>query len=480
MFVEVKEQSYNISLALAVILFGGDKYMQVDKPESKGSILVIDDEKITLRNLMHILKKSGYVTTGTQSGKKALRLIDEKEFDIVITDLKMPKVDGQTILKRVKERYPETEVIMITGYASVESAIECMKSGAYTYIVKPFKIDEVRKIISQAISKRRISLDNRAFRRHREKNPDIKIIAEDPAMKRILEVARQVAASSCSVLITGESGTGKEVLARYIHEMSARRDGPLVAVNCGVFAEELLSNELFGHEKGAYTGADSVKKGLIEEANGGTLFLDEITEITLQMQVKLLRVIQEREIMRVGGTKPTKIDVRFLFATNRNIEKLVEEEKFRHDLYYRINVVNIKLPPLSERKKDISLLVHFFIEKYSKEAGKNVCSITPEAMEMLKRYDYPGNVRELENIIERAVVLTKGDTIDVDNLPDLHVATFRPKRGELPSLEEQERNYIKWVLDHTGWNRSRTADILNIDRVSLWRKIKRYGLERCR
>ena len=452
--------------------------MKVNDIESKGTILVVDDERITLRNLQHILKKSGYQTVGTQSGKKALKLLDEHEFDVVLTDLKMPRVDGQTILKRVKKLYPETEVIMITGYASVDSAIQCMSSGAYTYIAKPFKIDEVKKIVDKAMSKRRHFQETEFLKKHLATNPSTKIIAEDPSMKRILEVARQVAVSSCSVLITGESGTGKEVLARYIHEMSLRKDGPLVAVNCGVFAEELLSNELFGHEKGAYTGADSAKKGLIEEANGGTLFLDEITETTLQMQVKLLRVIQEREIMRVGGTKPIKIDVRFLFATNRNIEKLVEQEKFRRDLYYRINVVNIKLPPLSERKKDIALLIHFFIDKYSKLAGKDVRFITPKAMEILKKYDYPGNVRELENIIERAVVLTKGDTIDVNNLPDLQVATFRPKRGELPSLEEQEKKYIKWVLDHTGWNKTKAADILNIDRVSLWRKIKRYGLEK--
>ncbi len=452
--------------------------MKEDEAGSRGFILVVDDEKVALRNLQHILKKAGYATKGTQSGRKALKLVEEYDFDLVLTDLKMPHVDGMALLRHVKRIKPDTEVIMITGYATVDSAIESMKAGAYHYIAKPFKIEEVRKTVEQAMEKRRLVLENRNLKAQLDQISGLKIIAEDPSMKRVLEVARQVAVSDCSVLITGESGTGKEVLARYIHEMSPRSKGPMVAVNCGVFSEELLANELFGHEKGAFTGADSLKKGLIEEANGGTLFLDEITEISLSMQVKLLRVLQEKEVMRLGSTKPVKVDVRFLFATNRDIEQLVEEGKFRQDLYFRINVVKIKLPPLSERRRDIPLLVHYFIDKYSKLSGKDVRFITPEAMDMLKRYDYPGNVRELENIIERAVVLTRNDTIDVENLPDIQVSTFRPRQGELPSLEEQEKNYIKWVLEQTGWNKTKAADILNIDRVSLWRKIKRYGLEK--
>ncbi len=444
---------------------------------SKPKILIVDDEKIALRNLEHILKKQGYEVTTSQSGARALQLLDEREFDLLLTDLKMPKVDGLQVLKRARELHPDTEVIMITGYATVDSAIDAMKAGAYHYIAKPYKIDEVRKIVAEALEKRRLRMENRDLKEQIKKIKGSKVIAEDPTMKKVLKVARQVAQSDCTVLITGESGTGKEVIAQYIHESSARSNGPMVAVNCGVFTEDLLSNELFGHERGAFTGADSRKKGLIESADGGTLFLDEITEITPSMQVKLLRVLQEREVLRIGSTKPVKVDVRFLFATNRDLGQMVKEGKFRQDLFFRINVVNINLPPLSERRRDIPLLVHFFIKKYSKSSGKNVNNITPEAMSMLQNYDFPGNVRELENIIERAIVLCQGDTIGVEHLPDIDVVTFRPKKGRWPSLEDQEREYILWVLEHTAWNKTKAAEVLGIDRVSLWRKIKKYELE---
>ncbi len=443
----------------------------------KAAILVIDDEKIALRNLQHILKKEGYEVVATQSGSRALNYLEERSFDVVLTDLKMPKVDGMAILELSKRLHPDTEVIMITGYATVDSAVQAMKSGAYSYIAKPYKIDEVRKVVAEALEKRRLKEENRLLRENLKKIRGIKIIAEDPVMRKVVDVARQVAQSDCSVLITGESGTGKELIAHLIHESSPRAKGPMVAVNCGVFSEELLANELFGHERGAFTGADSQKVGLIESANGGTLFLDEITEIPPSMQVKLLRVLQEREIMRIGSTKPIKVDVRFLFATNRDIEQMVKEGQFRQDLYFRINVVNISLPPLSERKRDIPLLVHFFIDKYNASSGKKITKISEEAMAMLEHYDYPGNVRELENIIERAMVLARGDTIEVEHLPDLEVVTFRPKKGRWPTLEDQEKNYIQWVLEKTGWNKTKAADVLGIDRVSLWRKIKKYGIE---
>ncbi len=443
----------------------------------KARILVVDDDKIALRNLQHVLKREGYQVVATQSGSKALSYLSEQHFDVVLTDLRIPKVDGLSILEHVKRLYPDTEVIVITAYATVDSAVRAMKGGACCYIAKPYKIDELRRVVAEAVEKRRFVEGNEELKGRLRELQDTKIIAEDPVMKKVVDVARQVAQSNCSVLITGESGTGKELVANLIHESSPRARGPMVAVNCGVFSEELLANELFGHERGAFTGADSQKIGLIESANGGTMFLDEITEIPPSMQVKLLRVLQEREIMRIGSTKPVKVDVRFLFATNRDIEVMVKEGEFRQDLYFRINVVNINLPPLSERKRDIPLLVHFFMEKYSIASGKNVTRISDEAMNMLAHYDYPGNVRELENMIERAIVLARGDTIEVEHLPDLEVVTFRPKKGRWPTLEEQEKNYIQWVLEKTGWNKTKAAEVLGIDRVSLWRKIKKYALE---
>jgi transcriptional regulator with PAS, ATPase and Fis domain len=295
-------------------------------------------------------------------------------------------------------------------------------------------------------------------------------------MRKILSTAKQIAQSDISILITGESGTGKELMARFIHEHSPRANGPFMGINCGVFTEELLSNELFGHEKGSFTGADQKKIGLIESATGGTLFLDEITEMPPGMQVKLLRALQEREILPVGSTEPIKIDTRFVAATNQDIIKMVSEGRFRQDLYFRINVMNIYLPPLAKRRQDIPLLTHYFINKYNTRSGKAVTGISPEALRQLMVYDFPGNVRELENIIERAIVLARGETIEIEHLPEMAVHTFRSNKGIIPSLDEQERSYIEWVLDQTDGNKSKAADILGIDRVSLWRKLKKYTI----
>ncbi len=445
-------------------------------------ILVVDDERITLKNLEHILKKEGYTVKTTSTGQNALRLISREPFDIVLTDLKMEKVDGLQILKRVKETSPETEVIMITGYASVESAIEAMKHGAYHYLTKPFKIDEVRKVIREAAEKIMLKRENRQLKEKLDSlSDDIKIITQDPQMIRILDTAREIAPTDCNVLINGESGTGKELLARYIHNYSTRSDKPFLAINCGAFTEELLANELFGHEKGAFTGATFLKHGLIEMASGGTLFLDEITEMSPSMQVKLLRVIQEREFYRVGGRQPVKVDVRFIAATNRDIQDALESGHLRHDLYYRLNVVAFNLPPLSERKGDIPLLAYHFLKKYSNLMGKEVKDISEDVIKILTVYPFPGNVRELENIIERGVALCKGETLQVAHLPEdirgYGIRTFRTSEGRIPSLEEQERNYILWVLNQVGGNKSEAARVLGIDRVSLWRKLKRYGIE---
>jgi DNA-binding NtrC family response regulator len=449
---------------------------------NNAKILIIDDERIALRNLEHVMKKEGYDVTGTQSGPNALKLLEERQFDVVLTDLRMEKVDGMQILKKTRELYPDTEVIMITGYATLDSAVETMKHGAFYYIAKPFKLEEVRKVVKEAVHKVRLKTENRSLREQLESyQGKVKIITQDPVMLKLLETARQIAPTDCNVLITGESGTGKELFARFLHLNSSRAGGPFFAINCGAFTEELLSNELFGHEKGAFTGANSVKKGLIETASGGTLFMDEVTETPPSMQVKLLRVIQEKEVMRVGGVAPLKVDVRFVAATNRDIHDTMKSGAFRQDLYFRLNVVSLRIPPLSERKDDIPLLSYFFLKKYSLLMKKEVNGISEDVIALLMNYDFPGNVRELENIMERGVALTNGKVIETGHLPEdlreLSIKTFRKKEGRIPSLEEQEEAYIKWVLHEVGGNKTLAAQILGIDRVSLWRKLKKYGLE---
>ncbi|MDP3298050.1 MAG: sigma-54 dependent transcriptional regulator [Thermodesulfovibrionia bacterium] len=450
--------------------------------KNKVKLLIVEDEKVALRNLEHVMKKEGYEVVGTTSGTNALRILEEHEFDVVLTDLKMEKVDGLEVLEKAKSLYPDTEVIMITAYATVTSAVETMRKGAYHYIAKPFKLDEVRKVVREAVEKVRLKKENAQLREQLEKYQGrVKIITQDFNMQRILDTARQIAPTDCNVLISGESGTGKELLAKYIHLNSKRSEGAFFAINCGAFTEELLSNELFGHEKGAFTGATTLKKGLIEMASGGTLFLDEITEMPPSMQVKLLRVIQEKELLRVGGTEPVKVDVRFIASTNRNIQDAIKDGHFRQDLYFRLNVVSLRVPPLSERRDDIPLMSYYFLKKYTALMKKDVTEISHDVIAILMNYDFPGNVRELENIIERGVALTNGNTIEVAHLPEdlreLSIRTFRKKEGKMPSLEEQEESYIKWVLKEVGSNKTLAAQILGIDRVSLWRKLKKYGLE---
>ena len=446
---------------------------------TKTRILLIDDEKIALRNLEHIMKKEGYNVMTTQSGSQAIKILEktgEKEFDVILTDLKMPGMDGMEVLAQSKRLFPDTEVIMVTGYATMNSAIEAVKTGAYHYVSKPFELDEVRRVVKKALEKRALKLENRRLREKLAGINGVNIITEDADMRKVLSIAKQIAQSDVSVLITGESGTGKELMARFIHEHSPRANAPFMGINCGVFTEELLSNELFGHEKGSFTGADQRKKGLIESVAGGTLLLDEITEMPPGMQVKLLRTLQEREIMPIGSTEPIKIDIRFVAATNRDILKMVSDGRFRQDLYFRINVMNIYLPPLAKRRQDIPLLTHYFINKYNSRSGKAVTDVSPEALQQLMMYDFPGNVRELENIIERAIVLARGETIEIEHLPEMAVHTFRSNKGIIPSLDDQERSYIEWVLDQTDGNKTKAAEILGIDRVSLWRKLKKYAL----
>ena len=445
-------------------------------------LLLVDDEKIALRNLEHVLAKEGHQVTATQSGSHALDLLDSQPFDLVLTDMKMDKVDGMQLLRRCKAQHPDVEVIMITGFATLESAVAAMKEGAFHYIAKPFRLDEVRQTVAEALEKIRLKRENRALREQLDAYQGrVRVITRDGGMQKLLDMARQVAPTGCNVLITGESGTGKELFARSLHEFSGRPDGPFLAVNCGAFNEELLANELFGHEKGAFTGAIG-KTGLLVAAHGGTLFLDEVTEMSPAMQVKLLRAIQEKEVLPVGGTRPAKVDVRFIAASNRNMKDWVAEGRFRQDLYFRLNVVNLHIPPLSQRREDIPLLAQHFLDRAAPVMGKPVHTISEDALALLKAYDFPGNVRELENIIERGVAICQGDTLEAAHLPDdlrdLSIRAFRRRDGRVIPLEEQERDYILWVLEEAHGNQTLAAQMLGIDRVSLWRKLKKYGEEK--
>lgn len=448
----------------------------------KDVVLIVEDEEIARKNLAHILKKEGYDVVAARGGVEALSQLKSRLFDLVITDMKMEKVDGMAVLERSKALHPNTEVVMITGYATVDTAVDAMKAGAYSYIAKPYKIDEVKRIAKEALLKRRLRLENRELkatvRRLRKESP---IIGRSAAMKSVLETVTQIAPSDINVMIMGESGTGKELVARAIHDLSGRADGRFVAFNCGSFTEELMANELFGHEKDAYTGATRQKRGLIEAADGGTVFLDEVGDMPLSMQVKLLRVIQEKEIMRVGGTTPSPVDVRFIAATHRDLSRDIEKGHFRQDLFYRLNVIVIQLPPLAERNGDVLLLAHHFLALKSREMNKEIKEIDREAADLLSAYSWPGNVRELENIVERAVALENGASLTADDLPEYlknaSIETYRHRSSDVPTLVEQEKRYIQWVLEKTGWNKTQAAKIMDIDRVSLWRKMKRLGLD---
>jgi len=450
---------------------------------SNGKLLIVDDDKVALKNLEQAMKKAGYAVTATQSGSNAQALLEKQPFDVVLSELRMDKVDGMQILKRCRESHPDTEVILITGHATLGSAVEAMKQGAFYYLAKPYRLDEVNEGVAAALEKIRLRRESRSLRKQVESyQGTVRILTQDSHMQHLLDMARQVAPTDCNILITGESGTGKELFARYLHHHSRRESGHFVAVNCGAFNEDLLANELFGHSKGAFTGAHADKKGLLEAASGGTLFLDEITEMSPTMQVKLLRVIQEKEVLPLGATTPVKINVRFIAATNRDVQEMVKQGGFRQDLYFRLNVVNLHIPALSARKEDVPLLAHHFLLKHAALMGKDVTELAADTLDLLRAYDFPGNVRELENIIERGVAITTGHGIEPAQLPDdlreLSIRTFRKKAGRIPTLEEQEQDYISWVLQEAGGNQTHAAQILGIDRVSLWRKLKRYEVEK--
>ncbi|WP_028324002.1 sigma-54-dependent transcriptional regulator [Desulfatirhabdium butyrativorans] len=446
----------------------------------EGWILIAEDETIARDNLHYVLLKDGYNVVSVENGQLAIEELRKREFALVMTDLKMQPVGGIEVLQAAKQLYPDIEVIVITGYATVQSAVQAMQSGAFSYLAKPYQIEEMRAQVRQAMEKRSLKAEVQSLRKQiTESSQQLSLIGNSSEIEKLRQTIDQVAPTDCNILIFGETGTGKELVARTIHAKSLRADKRFVAINCGAFNEELLANELFGHEKDAFTGARNLKKGLIETASGGTLFLDEIGDMPLSMQVKLLRVLQERVLLRVGGTVEIPVDVRLIAATNKDLKQEAAQGRFRQDLFYRLNVISLFVPRLADRKDDILLLALHFLRRFSVAQGKNVAAIDDEVMEILLSYEFPGNVRELENFMERAVALAKDDTITVRELPeDIRTLTRNirmPKRG-FQTLEENEKTYIAWVLEQTEDNKTRAAEILGIDRVSLWRKLKRYGM----
>lgn len=451
--------------------------------EPQQQILLIDDEAIALSNLKHVFEREGYAVTACRSGEAGLAAMQTTAFDLVLSDLRMPGIDGMEVLRHIRATTPDVPVIMITGHATLDSAVDAMKAGAYHYIAKPFRLAEAREVVRGALEMRRVKRENSELKlRIEQLSAQSRIITQDLGMQRLLETARQIAGTDCSVVIHGESGTGKELLARFIHQNSLRAQGPFVAFNCGALHEELAASELFGHEKGAFTGAQARKIGLFEAAEGGTLFLDEVAELPLSMQIKLLRVLQERELLRVGSVTPVKVEVRVIAASNRDLKAAVENGQIRNDLYFRLNVVTLSLPPLRERRDDIPLLAYYLLRKYAAMMDREVQEITPEAMQRLVEYDYPGNVRELSNFIERGVALAQGDSLGVEHLPQslgaLTVRVFKPQMAATPAtLESQEAEHIRHVLKLAEGNRTQAARMLGIDRVSLWRKLKKLGID---
>ena len=448
----------------------------------KANILVIDDDEAIRDSCSQVFKKDGNTVKTAKDGTEGLKLFKKEFFHVVLLDLKLPDLDGMEVLSRIKEENAETPVIIITGYASIESAVEAIKRGASDYLPKPFTPEQLRVIVKKAMDNRKILLENIYLREELEKKSEFDmVIGKSKAMEKVLDLVRRVSNSESTILITGESGTGKELLAREIHNHSPRKNALFVVVDCGALVETLFESELFGHVKGSFTGAHETKHGRFEVANGGTIFLDEISNISINMQANLLRVIQEREVTRVGSIKSIKVNVRILAATNENLADLVRKGKFREELFYRLNVVPVHLPPLRERKEDIALLVEHFLQKYNRRAKKKINSISPKVEKALMEYNWPGNIRELENTIERAVVLSEGNEIELEDLIYHGISTttslFHPVRGKYHALDNIEKEYIKTVLLTQQGNKSKTAKILGIDRKTLLAKIKKYKIQ---
>lgn len=437
-------------------------------------ILIAEDEEITLKHLLSTLQKEGYEVSGFSNGLKALERMEEENFDVLIADIKMPGLTGIELLEKIKEKDIETEVIIITGFGSIDSAVAAMKKGAYDYITKPFDLDELLLKAKKIYQEKSLKKEITALKTSLGSGKKISGIAKSESMKKIFELVESIKDSDCDVLLTGESGAGKSLIARLVHSTSTRKEKPFLSINCATFTENLLTSELFGHEKGAFTGAVSTKQGLLEIADTGTIFLDEISEISTSLQAKLLHVIEDGEFFRVGGTRSIKVNVRFIAATNRNIHALISEGKFREDLYYRLNVMEIYIPPLRERREDIIPLSEYFLKKLLPAAGKKITGYTKEALEVLMHYGFPGNVRELENIIERAIILEKSSLITPESLPQglqlFHIETLPPNK--IKSLEELNKDYAAKVVEMFGGNKSKAAELLGISRTSLWRILK--------
>jgi DNA-binding NtrC family response regulator len=443
-------------------------------------IAIVDDEVVVCRRLSQALSKDGYAVEAFTTGRSFLDRMQVEPFDVVFCDLRLPDTGGMEVLSRCKAIRSDTEVIIITGYGSIEGAIEAIKDGAYHYATKPLKLNEIRVLARGAMERIGMRQENLRLREALKcSGGSATIIGDSPAIKELFSMIRRVAEVDCNILLQGASGTGKALAAKAIHQLSPRKDHPFVCFNCGGFTEELISSELFGYEKGAFTGAAATKIGLLESASKGTVFLDEVGEMPPAMQVKLLHVIQERRILRVGSIRPIDLDIRIIAATNRDLKHEVAQANFREDLFYRLNVVTIPLPSLFERRDDIPLLVNHFIEKYRTAFRKNVTAIQPQALQILMSYTFPGNVRELENIIERAVALTDSNQIRPQDLPQdiQHLEFDTIEGGGLLPLDEFEKRYIARVLETTGFNKGLTAQILNIPRTTLWRKLKEYKLQ---
>lgn len=455
------------------------------EPEAK--ILVVDDDAVARDLLVEALRKEGYEVEAVAGGAEAIECGRQTRFDLVLTDMRMGAVDGIAVLRAFKQSSPDTGTVLLTAFGSMEGAIEAIKQGAYDYLAKPFKKEEIKLVVRRALEHNRLVRENTRFREKlRERTDQSQLVGSSPPMLDVYKLVARVATGKSTVLLEGESGTGKELIARAIHSNSPRRDRPFVPVNCAALPDQLLESELFGHEKGAFTGAVGFKPGLIETADGGTLFLDEIGDLGIALQVKLLRVIQEQEVRRVGGTVAAKVDVRIIAATNRDLTKLVKEGLFREDLFYRLNVVRILLPPLRERREDIPMLAHHFLQKFS-GGDKPIRGFVPETMTLLQRHRWPGNVRELENVIERAVSLSHGPLVLPDDLPEVvraagaaggaEASQREPhEKNALLTLEEMEKQYLLRVLREVGGNKVKAAKILGIDRRTLYRMAERFGL----
>jgi DNA-binding NtrC family response regulator len=448
-----------------------------NEPAFMGSILVVDDELAVRHSLSSWFRKDGYDVETAENASEALRRLQQRPFQVALLDIKMPGMDGMELLEHVRRLDPKLSVIMITAFASVETAVQSLKEGAFDYVTKPVDPDELSHLVCRALERRRLEEENVQLKQTIDEMVGAEaIVGSSPQMRKVLELVQHVAPTDATVLIRGESGTGKELVARAIHANSHRRYFPVVPVNCGALPETLLESELFGHERGAFTGAQFRRKGKLEMADGGSLFLDEVGAISAKMQVDLLRVLETKELTRVGGTRPLKVDFRVICATNEDLERAVEEGRFREDFYYRINVFTIEVPPLRARRADVPALAEHFVQRFARQMDKRITGIAPEAMELLVAHDWPGNVRELANAIERAMVVGRPPLIRPEDLPVTAPRGLPVTTDE--SLADLERRHVAAVLESTGWNVTRTAEVLQVDRVTVYNKIKKYGLRR--